>query len=869
MKIVENRALEIITKKYAQIRALIPRSEVLEVRGDKGRVLVFWGLDEWRVLRNLGIKNIPHPIRGRYKWPGMYRPFDHQRTTAEFLAANHRCFVFNEQGCVDADTEYLTPTGWRRIADYDGGVVGQFDPDTNRVTFVEPTEYIKLPCEHMVRIRTKYGVDQLLSAEHRVLLYANDAAGLRANKRVVLSAAEVARKHDEYHAGLHSPRGRTVGTPTVSFRHMAIRPHFIAPGGEGVCLSDAQLRLQIAVIADGHFASQTTQHCVIRLKRDRKITRLRQLLADAGVEFTERVSTAPTAVGFHVFTFNAPLRVKEFDARFWEATPEQLAVVRDEVMHWDGCTREGAKGWEFVSISKASADFVQYAFAGDEYITSIRQDSRAGRYRNGVCYVVYVRKKTGANLLALHSRVPSVFDEPPPDGFKYCFSVPTTYLVLRRNGRIFTTGNTGKTMSAAWAADYLMTKGQVKRVLVVCPVSIMDTAWRADLFRTLMHRKVGIAQGTRQQREKVINGDYEFVIINFDGVKVVLDTLLKGGFDLVIVDEASQVKTATTGRWKALNKLVPPTVRVWAMTGTPAAQSPLDAYGLAKLVNPSSVPRFFTAWRDMVMLKLTQYKWVARASAQDTVRAVLQPAIRFTKEECLDLPDQLYTTREVPLTPQQSKYYETLRKQMAANAAGAQITAANAAAQLNKLLQLSQGSVYTDDGQIVDFDITPRVDELMDVILGTRHKVLVFVPYRNVLERLETELNNRKSAIQAVDQDSYDVAHIHGGTPATQRAEIIKEFQTQDRIKVLLLVPQAAAHGITLTRADQIVWWGPVPSVETYLQANARAHRAGQTNKVTVTHLQGSPAERRMYAALQGNVDRHLDLVSLYKQEIA
>jgi len=113
------------------------------------------------------------------------------------------------------------------------------------------------------------------------------------------------------------------------------------------------------------------------------------------------------------------------------------------------------------------------------------------------------------------------------------------------------------------------------------------------------------------------------------------------------------------------------------------------------------------------------------------------------------------------------------------------------------------------------------------------------------------------------------VAHIHGGTPATQRAEIIKEFQTQDRIKVLLLVPQAAAHGITLTRADQIVWWGPVPSVETYLQANARAHRAGQTNKVTVTHLQGSPVERRVYAALQGNVDRHLDLVSLYKQEIA
>jgi SNF2 family DNA or RNA helicase len=113
------------------------------------------------------------------------------------------------------------------------------------------------------------------------------------------------------------------------------------------------------------------------------------------------------------------------------------------------------------------------------------------------------------------------------------------------------------------------------------------------------------------------------------------------------------------------------------------------------------------------------------------------------------------------------------------------------------------------------------------------------------------------------------VRHIHGGTPASQRAEIIKDFQTQDRTKVLLLIPQATAHGITLTRADQIVWWGPITSTESYLQANARAHRAGQTNKVTVTHLQGSPVERRMYAALQGKVDAHMDLVEMYKQEIA
>lgn len=526
MQILDNKALVFVTRKANQIAALIPKSKVLATNEDKAKIMVHWGLDEWQVLKNLGIKEPPHPILGRYKWPGVYTPFDHQRTTAAFLATHPRCFCFNEQG-------------------------------------------------------------------------------------------------------------------------------------------------------------------------------------------------------------------------------------------------------------------------------------------------------------------------------------------------------TGKTSAAAWAADYLLTHGKVKRVLVVCPVSIMDTAWRADLFRTVMHRTVGIATGDRKQREKIINSGAEFIIINFDGVKVVNDALAKGGFDLIIVDEASQVKSTSTDRWKALSSLVQPSTRVWAMTGTPAAQSPLDAYGLAKLIAPTSVPRFAGAWRDKVMVKITQYKWVPRENAQAIVHEVLQPAIRFTKEECLDLPDQLTTTRETPLTPQQQKYYDTIKKQMVALAAGEEITAVNAAGMLNKLLQISQGAVYTDTREVVEFDVGNRIDELMDIITSTRHKVLVFVPFRHVMDRLERELNNRRVALIAADPNSYEIEHIHGGVPSGQRADIIKRFQTEDRVKVLLLIPQATAHGITLTRADQVVWWGPIPSTETYLQANARAHRAGQVNKVTVTHLQGSPVEKRMYTMLQGKIDLHYDLVDLYRQEIA
>lgn len=453
-----------------------------------------------------------------------------------------------------------------------------------------------------------------------------------------------------------------------------------------------------------------------------------------------------------------------------------------------------------------------------------------GRYKWPGVYTPFEHQKTTAAFLATHPRA----------------------FVLSDPG-------TGKTSAAAWAADYLMSIGEIKRVLVVCPVSIMDTAWRSDLFKTVMHRTVGLAVGPRSKREEVINKGYEFVIINFDGIKVVRDTLEAAAFDLIIVDEATAVKTVSTDRWRSLASLISARTRVWLMTGTPAAQSPIDAYGLAKLVNPTAVPRFIGAFRDMVMYKATQFKWLPKSTAQDTVYKVLQPAIRFTKADCLDLPDMLYTTREVPLTKQQNVYYEKIRKSMMAMAAGEQITAVNAAGLLNKLLQISQGVAYTVDREVIEFDVSNRVRELLDVISSTHQKIIVFVPFRHALERLEQEL--LKAGVSSVA--------IHGGTPAGTRTQYIKQFQTEDDPKVILLIPQAAAHGITLTRADTVVWWGPVPSAELYMQGNARAHRAGQRNPVTVVRIQGSPVEKRIYALLDNKIDMHQGLIDLYQQEIA
>jgi len=432
----------------------------------------------------------------------------------------------------------------------------------------------------------------------------------------------------------------------------------------------------------------------------------------------------------------------------------------------------------------------------------------------------------------------------------------SAFLTLNRKSFCFNEQGTGKTASAIWASDFLLNKGLINRVLVVCPLSIMDSAWRNDLFTFAMHRTVDVAYGSAAKRKDIINNGADYVVINYDGLAIVEDVVANGGFDLIIVDEATHYKNPQTNRWKTLNRLIGVNTWLWMMTGTPAAQSPLDAYGLAKLVNPNSVPKFFGSFRDVVMRKVTNFKWVPKETSTETVYKALQPAIRFTKEECLDLPPMVYVNREVEMTRQQTKYYKELKSKMVMQAAGEQITAANAAVNMNKLLQISAGAVYTDKGGALEFDIKHRYKVLREVIDESSKKVLVFVPFKHVIDILTNRLRDEGITTEV----------IRGDVSAPKRTDIFKRFQEQEDPKVLVIQPQAAAHGVTLTAANTVVWWGPTSSLETYLQANARVHRSGQDHKCTVVQLQGSHAEKRVYALLDNRINVHTKMIDLYKE---
>jgi SNF2 family DNA or RNA helicase len=217
------------------------------------------------------------------------------------------------------------------------------------------------------------------------------------------------------------------------------------------------------------------------------------------------------------------------------------------------------------------------------------------------------------------------------------------------------------------------------------------------------------------------------------------------------------------------------------------------------------------------------------------------------------------TTREVPLTPQQAKYYNLLKERMVVQAAGETISAVNAATAVSKLLQISCGAAYTDDKEVVEFDSAPRLGVLEEILEETSRKVLIFALFRSTIDTIHTHLLKKGIAAEC----------IHGGVTASKRTDIIRRFQETPDPRVLVMQPQATAHGITLTAADTVVFYGPLMSVEQYIQCIARADRKGQnSDKVTVIHIEGSPIEKKMFKALGGKVSDNSLLTDMFTHEI-
>jgi SNF2 family DNA or RNA helicase len=431
-----------------------------------------------------------------------------------------------------------------------------------------------------------------------------------------------------------------------------------------------------------------------------------------------------------------------------------------------------------------------------------------------------------------------------------------TVELLTQNPRAYVLNSfgTGKTKSALWSFDYLRSQNLAKRMLVVAPLSTLRFTWEGEAFATVPHLTVRVLHGSRAKRLKLLAEEADIYVINPAGLGIIADQVIKrGDIDVFCIDELATFRNRTL-RTKLLKRMARSKTIVWGMTGAPTPNAPTDVYEQAQIVTPSTCALPFVRFRDELMYKVGDFKWVARPNAIERAMQVLKPHVRFTLDDVIELPDFVPQYAEVELSPLQKTVYADIKRHCYGMIKGKEITTANAAVAMIKLLQISLGWVYGSDGSVIDLDGKLRLDALVDLINAAEHKVLVYVPYKHALAGIEAHLVAAKIDTAVVPALAKD------------RAAIFSLFQDTAKYKVLVAHPAVAAHGLTLTAADTVVWFGPIVSLEIYDQANARIRRVGQAHRQLYVHMHATPIERQIYRLLINKIDAQDQLLRLLEE---
>ena len=437
-----------------------------------------------------------------------------------------------------------------------------------------------------------------------------------------------------------------------------------------------------------------------------------------------------------------------------------------------------------------------------------------------------------------------------------------TAAMLTLNRRAFVLNETGtaKSASALWAADYLMNIGAVRKVLIAAKLSTLDRVWLEEIFNVLMHRSAVVLHAARERRAELLATDADFYIVNHEGVATLQKELqARKDIDLVIVDEASEYRNSRTSRYDILQKLITPAQRLWLMTATPCPNAPTDAWALAKLVSPERVPKYFGAFQRATMMQVSQYKWVPRPEAYMTAYDAMQPAVRYRKADCLDLPPVVTEERSCELTREQRDAYDTMKAQFIMESASGIITAVNAADKITKLRQILAGVVKNPEtGEYAELPHAPRVKVLLECIAEAAAKVIVVVPFKGIISALERDVSPH-----------YSCAVLNGDVSRKRRNDIITAFKHAPDPHVLLCHPKVMAHGLNLTEADMLVFYGPIYSNDEAMQVVERFNRPGQTRKMAVIRIGALGLEWSIYGMLDGKRLTQESILDLYRHEIA
>ena len=457
---------------------------------------------------------------------------------------------------------------------------------------------------------------------------------------------------------------------------------------------------------------------------------------------------------------------------------------------------------------------------------------------------------------------------PRPQRFAHVFEhqyETADFLTMNAKCFVLNEMGTSKTASTCWAADYLMNMGEIQRVLIVAPLSILEMVWLNELFDTCMHRTALLLHGDAEKRRMLFDKPADFYIINPEGLAIISKQLaVRKDIDLVIVDEAADYRNAGTAKYEMLQK-VTKNRRLWMLTGAPCPQAPTDAWALARLVDKSRVPEYFSTFKKQVMNQVSTYRWIPKPGSHEIAFQALQPAIRFRKADCVDLPPLTITSRACEMTDEQTKAYDAMKTHLVAEAAaGQKVSAVNAADKIAKLRQILLGSIKTGDDTYVDIDHSKRFKVLTDCIDQAAAKILVIAPFKGIARCLTGEIN----AWHDGRKDGRRCALVNGDVTPAERNRIFQDFRDDPDLTELVCHPNVMSHGLTLTQADMLIMYGPINSNDRAAQVEARINRPGQTRSMTIVKIVANALERSIYAVVEGRADVQASMLALYNQEL-
>ena len=483
----------------------------------------------------------------------------------------------------------------------------------------------------------------------------------------------------------------------------------------------------------------------------------------------------------------------------------------------------------------------------------------------------YVVHATPRSFYNIGSNEGNVTCEASPDAKMYCFTVPSTYLIFRRNGCIFCSGNTGKSKMLLDNACYLYNQGKIDALLVLAPSGVHQN-WVINEIPTHLalptHLYASSAWNSAMRKE-----DKESLAAVVDlklGLRIVcmnvealitkkgatfIEKYMRMFRTMLILDESQKFKTPQAKRTKAVLKLgkLAPYKRI--STGTPITNSPLDAYSQFAFLDPYILGfQSFVAFRAHFAIlekkinhsQQRQYTQVIGFQNLDELQRLIKPhSFRVTKEECLDLPDKIYETVYFELSVEQKRLYKVIKEEVMLELAEGRVTAQLAITKLLRLSQLISGYMTTEEGDVVEIkggDVKLKL--LKDILEDNQEKTIIWCRFIHEIHQVTAMLGDECVA-------------YYGATESDDRAKNVQDFQLSPKIKYFV-ANKTASTGLTLTSASSVIYYSNSYSLEDRLQSEDRAMRIGQKKNVVYRDL-----------VARGTVDESIIKALRSKQNIA